>query len=95
MRCKLQIADCGLGKIFLTAVILSAVTAVTAIAGDKIIGEELAIAVDERLIPKDMTAEMTMTNVDPVIRGRIKSIVVREFGGIDHLPDDIMALRDV
>ena len=36
--------------------------------------------------------EMTISHVDPEIRKRIKSIIVREFGGIDHLPDDIMAL---
>ena len=37
--------------------------------------------------------EMTISHVDPEIRKRIKSIPVREFGGIDHLPDDIMVLR--
>jgi hypothetical protein len=38
---------------------------------------------------------MTITHVNPAIRGRIKSIIVKEFGGIDHLPDDIMALKEV
>jgi len=31
--------------------------------------------------------QMTMTFVKPDIRQKIKSIVVKEFGGIDHLPD--------
>jgi hypothetical protein len=37
--------------------------------------------------------EMTISHVDPEIRKRIKSISVKEFGGIDHLPDDIAALK--
>ncbi len=36
--------------------------------------------------------EMTITNVDPSVRRRIKSIIVKEFGGIDHLPDDVSDL---
>lgn len=40
------------------------------------------------------TGEMTITHVAPEIRRKLKSIIVREFGGIDHLPDDIMALRE-
>jgi hypothetical protein len=36
--------------------------------------------------------EMTITFVDPEIRKLIKSISVKEFGGIDHLPDDINEL---
>jgi len=38
------------------------------------------------------TDEMTITHVKPEIRERIKSIPVKEFGGIDHLPDEITAL---
>lgn len=34
----------------------------------------------------------TITNVNQVIKLRIHSIVVREFGGIDHLPDDLLEL---
>jgi hypothetical protein len=37
-------------------------------------------------------AQMTITNVEPTIKRRIKSVVVREFGGIDRLPDDITNL---
>lgn len=37
-------------------------------------------------------SEMTITAVRPEIKGRIKSIIVNEFGGIDHLPDDIVRL---
>jgi hypothetical protein len=35
---------------------------------------------------------MTITNVDAAIKRRIKSVVVREFGGIDSLPDNITNL---
>jgi len=33
--------------------------------------------------------EMTYTHIKPELKKRIKSIVVEEFGGIDHLPDNI------
>jgi len=36
--------------------------------------------------------EMTITHVNPKIKPRIKSIFVKEFGGIDHLPDKISEL---
>lgn len=36
--------------------------------------------------------EMTYPHIRPELKPRIKSVVVREFGGIDHLPDDISAL---
>ncbi|OHA62039.1 MAG: hypothetical protein A2117_02020 [Candidatus Wildermuthbacteria bacterium GWA2_46_15] len=32
--------------------------------------------------------EMTVTFIKPEIKRRIKSIVIKEFGGIDHLPND-------
>jgi hypothetical protein len=35
---------------------------------------------------------MTITNVDSTIKRRIKSVVVREFGGVDCLPDKIELL---
>ena len=38
--------------------------------------------------------EMTYLHIRPELKARIKSIVVKEFGGIDHLPDDITALMD-
>jgi len=34
--------------------------------------------------------ELTITNIKPEIKNKIKSIVVPEFGGIDHLPDRIL-----
>ncbi len=37
--------------------------------------------------------EMTITFVRPEIKKRIQSIIVQEFGDIDHLPDDLSALR--
>jgi hypothetical protein len=36
--------------------------------------------------------EMTITFVKPEIKQKIKSIVVKEFSGIDHLPDNIKDL---
>jgi len=35
---------------------------------------------------------MTITFVNPKIKQKIKSIVVKEFAGIDNLPDDLNAL---
>jgi len=32
---------------------------------------------------------MTITHVKPEIKKKIKSISVKEFGGIDYLPDEI------
>lgn len=36
--------------------------------------------------------EMTYTNIKPELKPKIKQIVVREFEGIDHLPDKIEEL---
>ena len=36
--------------------------------------------------------EMTYPRIRPELKQRIKSIVVKEFGGIDHLPDSITEL---
>ena len=36
---------------------------------------------------------MTYPHVKPELKVRIKSVAVKEFGGIDHLLDDISALR--
>jgi hypothetical protein len=36
--------------------------------------------------------QMTITHVEPAVKQRIKSIVVREYGGIDLLPDNIESL---
>ncbi|MGA9362974.1 MAG: hypothetical protein WBW16_01245 [Bacteroidota bacterium] len=36
--------------------------------------------------------KMTITHVKPEIKKKIKSIPIKEFGGIDHLPDKISAL---
>jgi len=38
--------------------------------------------------------EMTITAVTPEIRKRIKSVVVKEFGGIDNLPDKLNELLE-
>jgi len=37
--------------------------------------------------------EMTITNIKPDLKKKIKSVVVKEFEGIDHLPDDLKNLR--
>jgi hypothetical protein len=36
--------------------------------------------------------EMAYPNINPEVKAKIKSIVVKEFGGIDHLPDDLNEL---
>ena len=36
-------------------------------------------------------SQMTYPHIRPELKPRIKSIVVKEFGGIDHLPDDVLA----
>jgi hypothetical protein len=38
--------------------------------------------------------EMTYPQIKPEMKARIKSIVVKEFEGIDHLPDDISVLTN-
>ena len=38
--------------------------------------------------------EMTYPNMSEDAKRRVKSIVVREHGGIDHLPDDLSMLRN-
>ncbi len=38
--------------------------------------------------------EMTYPRIRPDIKAKIKSIVIPEAGGIDHLPDDVAALAD-
>jgi hypothetical protein len=58
--------------------------------------------VAERIIPDILieddcesiggTDEMTITFVKPKIKEKIKSIPIKEFGGIDHLPDRILML---
>jgi hypothetical protein len=35
---------------------------------------------------------MTYPHIQPEWKAKVKGIVVQEFGGIDHLPDDILAL---
>ena len=36
--------------------------------------------------------EMVYPHIKPDLKSKIKSIVVKEFGGIDHLPDKVSAL---
>ena len=36
--------------------------------------------------------EMTYTHIKPEVKRSIKSIPVKEFGGIDHLSDDLKQL---
>ncbi len=38
--------------------------------------------------------EMTHPRIPAGIKEKIKSIVVKEFGGVDHLPDDLAGLAD-
>lgn len=37
--------------------------------------------------------EMTYPHIKSELKAKIKSVVVKEFGGIDHFPDDISALK--
>ncbi|MBU1868283.1 hypothetical protein KJ608_02360 [Patescibacteria group bacterium] len=37
--------------------------------------------------------EMTYTHIRPSLKEKIKSAVVKEFNGIDHLPDSIQELQ--
>ena len=65
-------------------------------------GDENYNDVAERVIPDILIEddcesiggekEMTITFVKPEIKRKIKSICVKEFGGIDHLPDDFHKL---
>ena len=62
-------------------------------------GEETYKDVTERILPDVLieddcesiggTEEMTTTHVAQDIREKIKSLVVKEFGGIDYLPESI------
>jgi hypothetical protein len=38
--------------------------------------------------------EMTSAHLKPELQAKITAIVIKEFGGINHLPDDITALKD-
>jgi hypothetical protein len=38
--------------------------------------------------------EQVYAQIPPPLKDRIKSILVKEFGGIDHLPEDLIALDD-
>jgi hypothetical protein len=38
------------------------------------------------------TKEMTYTHISDSVKHKIKLIAVKEFGGIDHLPDSLMSL---
>lgn len=37
--------------------------------------------------------EMTYTYIEPELKEKIKLIAIKEFGGIDHLPDDLEELK--
>ncbi|HBE89708.1 MAG: hypothetical protein A3E37_01620 [Candidatus Andersenbacteria bacterium RIFCSPHIGHO2_12_FULL_46_9] len=66
------------------------------------LGDEEYKNVAERVMPDVLieddcesiggTEEMTITHVNPETRAKIKSIPVKEFGGIDHLENKISAL---
>ena len=65
-------------------------------------GDESYADVAERVLPDVLIEddcesiggekEMTYPHIKPERKARIKSIVVREFIGIDHLPDELSAL---
>ncbi len=45
-----------------------------------------------REVANKIEAEMTYPHIKPALKTRIKSIPVKEFGGINHLPDTISDL---
>ena len=65
-------------------------------------GSELYHEVAERVLPDILIEddcesiggekEMTYPHLRPELKARVKSIVVKEFGGLDHLPDDVSML---
>lgn len=65
--------------------------------GDESYGAVAARVLPDVLIEDDCesiggVAQITYPHIEPDIRAGIKSIVVKEFGGIDHLPDDLTML---
>jgi hypothetical protein len=65
--------------------------------GDEGYGEVAERALPDILVEDDCESlggenEMTYPQVEPELQAKIQSIVVKEFGGIDHLPNDISAL---
>ena len=62
-------------------------------------GEEIYANVAEKILPDILIEddcesigeeqEMTITHIKPELKAKIKSIVVKEFEGIDHLPDNL------
>lgn len=42
---------------------------------------------------REERVELTYPHIRPELKAKIKSIVVEGFGGIDHLPVDICALK--
>jgi hypothetical protein len=76
--------------------------------GDRIFyrqSEETHAAVAERIRPDVLIeddcesiggeVEITYPHIREDLKARIKSIVIREFSGIDHLPDDVHALNSL
>jgi hypothetical protein len=59
-----------------------------------VVGRELPDVLIEDDCESIGAGEVTYPQVRPDLRPRIKSIVVPEFGGIDHLPDSVVALQD-
>ncbi len=67
-----------------------------------VVGKETYKDIAERVIPDILIEddcesiggekEMTITFVKPEIKQKIKSIIVKEFSGIDHLPDKLQEL---
>jgi hypothetical protein len=56
-------------------------------------GRELPdVLIEDDCESLDGGSEITYAQIRPELRDRIKSIIVPEFGGIDHLPDSLDAL---
>jgi len=55
------------------------------------VAEELMpdILIEDDCVSIGGEAEMTYPHIDPEKQKKIKSVVVKEFGGIEHLPDEL------
>ena len=56
---------------------------------------DILIEDDCESMGEEAKSEITYYSLNPELKGKIKSFVVKEFGGIDHLPDKMEDLADL
>jgi hypothetical protein len=61
--------------------------------GDVAVREMPDVLIEDDCESIDGAGEITYPQIRPDVRAGIKSIIVPEFGGIDHLPDSLDGLR--